>query len=589
MSFRADRCSLSFLAVVLFLSSLFLAVLPAGSSSQDGIFDGKNLPQHLTEEELLRLNEIGLIETATPAPVPVVRQCAQWEPTTGVLIRFDGYDFGIPATMIDDMSDDIIIYVLCAESEQTDASDYMTAAGINMANVQFILYTTDSIWTRDYGPISIFSDGSYGFVDHVYNRPRPQDDLASYTVGTELGVPVYGTDLIASGGNFMSDGHGIAFSTDLIIDENPTLTYEDICQVMNDYLGITQYNVLPDISTEGIHHIDCWAKLLNEETILVKEVWPDHDDYASIEANVAALRALTNCYGRPYNIVRVYCGKIVQNTAAGYTNSIIINDKVYVPLYDKDEDAAALASYAAAMPGYEVLGFSGAFISDDAIHCRVLEIHDAEMLVMDTDPVQDFEDNNGDYTVTIFVDDRSETGLATGSPVLYWRLAGETPFNDVGMLPGVETDTYVGDIPKQADMTDVEYYVHAEDNSGKVGMRPICAPEVVYSFSTGVTGTTTGTETPVMVFSLEQNYPNPFNPSTTISFYLPSDGHVTLRIFDASGREVARLVDAVASMGNHVFEWNGKDSNGNSMNSGVYFYELKTESEIESRKMILLR
>ncbi len=545
----------------------------------------------MTEEELLRINEIGLIETATPAPSALVRQPAQWEPSTGVLIRFDGYDFGIPASMILDMSGDVIIYTLCTAIEQPDAYDYMFAAGINMDNVQFILCTTNSVWTRDYGPISIFSDGSYGLVDHVYNRPRPEDDAASYTVGTELGVPVYGTDLIASGGNFMSDGHGIAFSTDLILTENPTLTYEDVCQVMEDYLGITQYNVLPDISLEGIHHIDCWAKLLNEETILVKEVLPDHEDYASLEANVATLETLTNCYGRPYNIVRVFCGQIIKNSVAGYTNSLILNDKVYVPMYEKDEDedAAALASYAAAMPGYEVLGFPGAFLTDDAIHCRVLEIHDAGMLVIDADPVQDLEDNSGDYAVTILVDDRSETGLVTGSPVLYWRLAGETPFNPVAMVAGAQPDTYTGDIPKQADEVDVEYYVHAEDNSGRTVTRPIGAPEVVYSFNTGVSSTTTGSETPAMAFSLKQNYPNPFNPSTTITFYLPSDGHVTLRVFDASGREVARLLDAVTSMGDHVFEWNGKDSNGGSLNSGVYFYELKTESGIESKKMILLR
>ncbi len=135
----------------------------------------------------------------------------------------------------------------------------------------------------------------------------------------------------------------------------------------------------------------------------------------------------------------------------------------------------------------------------------------------------------------------------------------------------------------------MEYYVHVEDNSGREGTRPICAPGAVYSFNTGVSSTTTGSETPAMALSLEQNYPNPLNPSTTITFYLPSEGHVTLRVFDASGREVARLLDAVTSAGEHVVDWDGKDSGGNTLNSGVYFYELRTAAEIESKKMILLR
>jgi agmatine/peptidylarginine deiminase len=584
---RTGRSILSYFLVALWVCSLFLAAVPSVSRAQDAP-EGKNLPQHLTEEELLRLDEIGSLQTATPPPTSPIRNCAQWEPVAGVLIRYDGQAFGISYALIAEMSEDLIIYTLCESNQDQDAYDDMSAGGVNMANVVFIHCQTNSMWTRDYGPQSIFTDGTFGFVDHVYNRPRPLDDQVSFEVGAALGLSVYGSDLITSGGNYMSDGHGIAFSTDLVLDENPTLTYEDISQILEDYMGITQYNVIPDVSTEGIHHIDCWAKLLNEETILVKEVWPEHPDYAAIEANVATLETLTNCYGRPYDIVRVYCGKIRQNTAAAYTNSLILNDKVFVPTFDIDEDAGALATYEAAMPGYEVLGFSGAWLSDDAIHCRAMGIHDPEMLVMDTDPIQDFTDNTGDYTVTVLVDDRSGTGLVAGSPVLYWRLAGETTFNTVTMLPSVDADYYDGDIPQQADETDVEYYIFAEDNSGRSGTRPIGAPEAVYSFNTG-TGTTTGDETPAMALRLEQNHPNPFNPSTTISFHLPKDGHVTLRIFDASGREVARLVDTVMPTGDYSFEWNGKDSNGKTMNSGVYFYEIKTALGVESRKMVLIR
>jgi agmatine deiminase len=584
---RTDRSILSCIVAVLFVSSLFLAGLPAQSCSQDAP-GSNNLPQHLTEEELLRLDEIGSIQTATSPPPSPVRNCAQWEPVAGVLVRYDGQSFGISYALIAEMSEDLIIYTLCESSQEQDAYDDMSAGGVNMDNVVFIHCETNSIWTRDYGPQSIFTDGSFGFVDHVYNRPRPLDDQVSFEVGSALGIPVYGTDLVTSGGNFMSDGHGIGFSTDLVLDENPTLTYEDISQIMIDYMGIAQYNIIPDVSTEGIHHIDCWAKLLNEETILVKEVWPDHPDYAAIEANAATLGTLTNCFGRPYNIIRVYCGKIRQNTAAAYTNSLILNNKVYVPIFNIDEDAAALATYEAAMPGYEVLGFTGAWLSDDAIHCRALGIHDREMLVMDTDPVQDFTDNNGDYAVTVFVDDKSGTGLVAGSPVLYWRLAGETVFNTVVMLSTVDADYYAGDIPKQADMVDVEYYVYAEDNSGRTGTRPIGAPEALYSFNTG-TSTATADETPAMALKLEQNHPNPFNPSTTIRFHLPRDGYVTLRIFDATGREIARLVDAVIPMGDYSYDWNGKDSSGKTMNSGVYFYELKTASGVDSRKMVLLR
>ena len=588
MLLRARGSILSCLAAGLFSALVLLTCFASGSTAQSIAVESKNLPQHLTEEELGRLDEIGINQTATPPPISPIRHVAQWEPAEGVLIRFDGSFFALSYDLISSLSEELIVYVLCEASDEQNAYDDMSAAGVNMANVAFITCTTNSQWTRDYGPEFIFTNGLSGLVDHVYNRPRPDDDVVSWELGTELGLDVYATDLVTSGGNFMSDGHGIAFSTDLILDENPTLSYEDISQIMNDYLGITQYNVLPDISTEGIHHIDCWAKLLDEETILVKEVWPEHPDYAAIEANVATLETLTNCYGRPYDIVRIYCGKIRQNTAACYTNSIILNDRVYVPLYRIDEDAAALATYEAAMPGYEVLGFTGSWLADDAIHCRVLGVHDQDMLFVDTNPIQDIEVNSSDYRVESVIDDKSEAGLVPEELLVYWRLEGETAFNAITMMAAGEPDIYFAEIPKQADETTVEYYISAEDYSGRISTEPPVAPGALYSFDTGTTQTTDA-DTPGAKLALEQNHPNPFNPSTTIRFHLLEAGYVTLKVYDASGREIALLADGFHSDGTHTVEWNGKNSLGTPMNSGVYFYELRTDKGVESRKMILIR
>lgn len=588
MLLRARGSTLSCLAAGLFSALVLLASFAPRTTAQSIAVERKNLPQHLTEDELGRLDEIGINQTVTPPPISPIRHCAQWEPVNGVLIQYDGAFFALSYELITSLSEELIVYVLCEESEEQNAYDDMSAAGVNMTNVEFINCTTNSQWTRDYGPEPIFTNGLSGLVDHVYNRPRPDDDVVSWELGTEFGIPVYGTDLVTSGGNFMSDGHGIAFSTNLILEENATLTYEDISLVMNEYVGITQYNVLPDISTEGIHHIDCWAKLLNEETILVKEVWLDHPDYAAIEANIATLQTLANCYGRPYNIVRIYCGKVRQNAAACYTNSIILNDRVYVPLFGIDEDAAALVAYETAMPGYEVLGFTGSWLSDDAIHCRALGIQDNQMLLVDTNPLQDIEVNSGDYHVTSEIDDKSDEGLVLDSLLVYWRLEGEPGFNPITMMGSGEPDIYYADIPKQPDETNVEYYIFAKDNSGRISTEPPVAPGAVYSFNTGTTQTTAA-ETPGARLALEQNHPNPFNPSTTIRFHLPETGFVTLKVYDASGREIACLVNGVRSDGAHTVEWNGKNSLGTPMNSGVYFYELKTAKELESRKMILIR
>jgi photosystem II stability/assembly factor-like uncharacterized protein len=85
-------------------------------------------------------------------------------------------------------------------------------------------------------------------------------------------------------------------------------------------------------------------------------------------------------------------------------------------------------------------------------------------------------------------------------------------------------------------------------------------------------------------FSLDQNYPNPFNPSTTISFSLPSRSLLSLKVFDALGREVAMLVAEELAPGTYSRQWNA-----GALPSGVYFYRLNASSLTETKKLVLLR
>jgi hypothetical protein len=106
-------------------------------------------------------------------------------------------------------------------------------------------------------------------------------------------------------------------------------------------------------------------------------------------------------------------------------------------------------------------------------------------------------------------------------------------------------------------------------------------------------GTVTGVSQPIELvpstFTLANNYPNPFNPSTTIRYSIPTAGHVRLRVFDLSGREVASLVNAMQSAGSHVVNWHGTDDAGRSLASGAYFYTLESLGQQITRKMILLK
>ena len=85
-------------------------------------------------------------------------------------------------------------------------------------------------------------------------------------------------------------------------------------------------------------------------------------------------------------------------------------------------------------------------------------------------------------------------------------------------------------------------------------------------------------------YSLRQNYPNPFNPSTTIQYSVPKSGNVSVKIFNALGEEVAKLVDEYQKAGTYKVNFNGEN-----LSSGIYFYQLRAGNFIETNKMVILR
>jgi hypothetical protein len=85
-------------------------------------------------------------------------------------------------------------------------------------------------------------------------------------------------------------------------------------------------------------------------------------------------------------------------------------------------------------------------------------------------------------------------------------------------------------------------------------------------------------------YELAQNYPNPFNPTTKINFSIAKQGFVSLKIFDITGREVAKLVNQVMPQGVYSFDFNGAE-----FSSGVYFYRIEANQFIETRRMVLVK
>ena len=438
------------------------------------------LPIWLTQDELQRVDEIGQGFIGTSPPPGPVRQPAEFEPMEGVLIEYNTISgFGISYQIIKEMAEDVeVVTIVASTSEQNYVTSQYQSHGVNLDNCVFLIAPSDSIWTRDYGPWFIFNgDDEQGIVDMIYNRPRPNDDQIPTRFGNWRSIPVYAMSLETAGGNYMTDGQGISISTDLVWEENPGITHAQIDQMLNDYCGIDTYHVVPDALGDYIKHIDCWAKLLSPDTIMIIEPSTSHPHYEDFEEAVDYFESQACCYGTPYNIVRVYT-----HNSEPYINSLILNNKVLVPITGSQWDDEAIVSYQSALPGYEVLGFTGSWQSTDALHCRTMGITDSGMLYIEHTPIYETQSGHEGYEIDAEIFAYSGKDLIEESTGVYYSLDQET-WTFVEMQH-VVNDQYKASIPAQPTGSTVYYYIHAEDESGRLENHPYIGEDMAYSFET---------------------------------------------------------------------------------------------------------
>ena len=461
----------SFFALIMFASMMSTAGLVNAQAQTQEAPDWRKL-HYLSEEEMLTPVRASNF-TETPAPTEAPRFVAEFEPMQGVTIR---YPLGIPVSLVKSLAENCQVYCIVESSQQSSARSAFSNAGVNMNRVTFVIADNDSYWVRDYGPWYIFAGRTPAIVDNVYNRPRPYDDAIPQTFATLWDIPLYGMNLQHTGGNMMEDGRGHGVSDDLVVRENNN-NEANVRKKMLDYLGIDNYHITIDPQGEYIAHVDCWGKYLAPDKILIAKVPQSNSHYADYEA-VADYFATTNCcWGYPYKVYRVE--EPGGSTLAPYTNSLILNKTVYVPLGSNSTyNNRALQVYRDAMPGYEVIGvsntnYSTGWQNTDALHCRTRGVMDFEMLFVDHRNVlfgtQECEDS---IAVTSKFIAYSGKALKTDSLLVYYSI-DNGPYQTAHMTATGNPDEYVGYIKGYQQGSEVDYYVFGADESGHRYQQPV--------------------------------------------------------------------------------------------------------------------
>ncbi len=519
-------------------------------------YDPAPLPQGLTADEARRRDEIGRGFRATAPPPGPLRNVAEFERSEGVLVR---YPLGIPLALVAALSEHVRVVTLVASAaQQAQAASAFQSAGVAMERVDFLVAPTESIWTRDYGPFWVATgERRIAAVDFVYNRPRPNDDAVPVALGAHLGVPVYAMPLVHTGGNYMAAGRGTSASTDLVWEENGG-DEGLVRERMRDYVGASAYVVTPDPQQSYLKHIDTWAKFLAPDLVLIARVPPGHPRFADHEAVVAHYAAQTSAYGTPYRIVRV-------DTPAGepYTNALVVNERVYVPVVGSSGDAAALDVYRDAMPGYDVRGVAGSWLSTDALHCRVKEIPDRGMLAVLHTPLPAEGASGSALALSAEIVPHSGQPLLADRLFLIYR-AGAAAADTLALAPA-GGDTFTATLPPLAPGTEVAYYLAASDASGRTEHAPLVGPAGPYRFRVGSIVADDAPAAGASGLRIDRVWPNPAAGPVGVAYTVAAPGHVVVEVIDGLGRRVAVLHDGPAAAGRHDVRWRPADVSG-----GVY-------------------
>lgn len=532
-------------------------------------------PHAITEQERDYVERIGFEPSVargieTPPPYDNIRTAAEWEEVEALTISWTSFPC-IQKQIVEAAKEECTVIIFAEDMEEV--TDYLTGnqcgGALTLENIQIVPTVYNSIWIRDYGANTVY--GSWNddrvLVDWLYNRPRPEDDAIPDVLASTLGLELYSTtgtpnDLMNTGGNWMSDGFGTAFASELIIDENdggstwwtdyPDHSEEEINQIISDFHGVDTYITMPNLPFDGIHHIDMHMKLLDESTLLMAEYPEGTADGPQINANLEyVLSNFTTRWGTPFDVVRIPSPP-EQGFGGGYpdengwyltyTNSVFVNNTILLPTYYTEYDTTALRIYEEALPGYNVVGIDcdnngEAIISlSGAIHCITHTVGIEDPLMISHLPLPDTDDTVNDYDVEAYISHRSQIESAT----MHWSTNPASEWTAVPMaLIDGETENWSASIPAQPLETTVYYYVEANANSGKTGTRPMPAPDGWWSFN--VNDASLGINEIEQNSPLLQAFPNPAAAITCIPLHLRQAAEGQLYLSNALGQQIQMI------------------------------------------------
>lgn len=272
----------------------------------------------------------------------------------------------------------------------------IAAAGGLMNNVEILNVATDDTWARDFGPITVYSDGTAEALDFTFNGwgekfPAVKDNLVTSALGQaglfRCGHPTR-IDMVLEGGSFDSDGDGSLLTTTRCLlnpNRNPALTRNEIEQRLREHLGVDNILWLDAgmlLGDDTDAHVDILARFAPGGTILYVRC-DDRDDphFDELGRMRSRLESFTDGDGRPFRLVPLPMPSPCfddegQRLAATYANFLVINNAVLVPTYDDPNDNIACKRIAEAFSPRQVIPIDCRELirQGGSLHCSTMQL-----------------------------------------------------------------------------------------------------------------------------------------------------------------------------------------------------------------------
>jgi len=534
-------------------------------------------------------------------PIGEIRTMAEWEEIQAIVVSWTSYK-PLLAEIIKYAQEEckVIVHIPTNSTATSVTNELLNNYDVIVgSNVIFRRQPFNSIWIRDYAANSVYMNDvdSLFLVDWKYNRPtRPSDDTLPRSYARLLNLnlvqnTVEPNRVVHTGGNFMSDGFGTGFSSNLVLEENPTKSEAQIDAIMQNFMGISRYIKMETLPYDGIHHIDMHMKLFDEETLLMTQYPTGIADGPQIEANLLyVLDNYNSVFGTPYKVVRVpspadSLGDFPDDNGdyLTYSNSVFVNKTVLLTSYREQYDTTALRIYKENLPGYriqlldcnDIIGASG------AIHCITHSVGVNDPMLISHQALNDTYDTANAYAVKGMVKHRSGIQQAQ----LFYRTDSTASFTSMPMTLSTDSaNLWEAAIPAQSAGTHVEYYIQGFAQNGKTQVRPITAPTGFWSFDVlDSTDIITQTKAIEQLFEITL-FPNPSNGITCIPIKSLGVLSLSLDVFDINGRLVTNIFNGTTIAGENRFYINTED-----WKAGIYIVKARTSKGSAMQKLVVYK